>query len=359
MARPSRQVRVHGPYEHRRRFRIVVVDERGKTRAFLYETQKQAQQVKRSILREANATVNKILSEAFEMYETFLLKEKQNKPVSVDATVIRLRSFFPDHGMAVKAVDVARAQAYYAKYRTTPGPRTKKPPAVDTHRNVLAEVKTFMGWCVKKKLTPTNPFVGVEGVGRRKHGKPQLRIDESRKWMAVAMRLARQGDVGAVIALMTLLLGMRAGEIVGRVVRDVDDEGRLLWIPNSKTEAGRRSLEIPPVLQPFIQALVKNRRPEEKLFGNRWRDRPRKEVARICALAGVPKVCAHAMRGLHSTLAVQSGITGHVVAAALGHESFATTLQSYAKPEAQAAATQRTVLAVLEGGRHGDHGRAA
>ena len=78
------------------------------------------------------------------------------------------------------------------------------------------------------------------------------------------------------------------------------------------------------MLQPFVKALVKDRKPDEKLFGQKWRDRPRKEVARICALAGVPTVCAHAMRGLHSTLAVQSGVTGHVVAAALGHESFAT-----------------------------------
>jgi hypothetical protein len=32
---------------------------------------------------------------------------------------------------------------------------------------------------------------------------------------------------------------MRATEIVSRVVRDLDDEGRLLWIPDSKTEAGQ------------------------------------------------------------------------------------------------------------------------
>jgi len=57
------------------------------------------------------------------------------------------------------------------------------------------------------------------------------------------------------------------------------------------------------------------------------------------------------MRGLHSTLAVQSGITGHVVAAALGHESFSTTVQSYAKPEAVAAAKQKRVLKLIEGGR--------
>ena len=36
-------------------------------------------------------------------------------------------------------------------------------------------------------------------------------------------------------------------------------------------------------------------------------------------------VTAHTMRGLHGTLAVDSGITSHAVAAALGHESFRTT----------------------------------
>ncbi|HVV53582.1 MAG TPA: hypothetical protein VHO06_28255 [Polyangia bacterium] len=37
------------------------------------------------------------------------------------------------------------------------------------------------------------------------------------------------------------------------------------------------------------------------------------------------------MRGLHGTLAVETGISAHAVAAALGHESVTTTLQSYAK----------------------------
>ena len=32
-----------------------------------------------------------------------------------------------------------------------------------------------------------------------------------------------------------MVMGMRANEIVSRVVRDLDDDGRLLWIPDSKT----------------------------------------------------------------------------------------------------------------------------
>jgi hypothetical protein len=66
--------------------------------------------------------------------------------------------------------------------------------------------------------------------------------------------------------------------------------------------------------------------------------------------SGVPMVTAHGMRGLHSTLAMAAGETGHVVAGSLSHASVATTVQSYAKPEAVAGAQQRRTLTVLTGG---------
>jgi hypothetical protein len=50
-------------------------------------------------------------------------------------------------------------------------------------------------------------------------------------------------------------------------------------------------------------------------------------------------------------VAVDSGITSHAVASALGHESFKTTAESYAKREAVAGAQQKRALAVLTGGR--------
>ena len=150
---------------------------------------------------------------------------------------------------------------------------------------------------------------------------------------------------------MCLLMGMRCSEVVSRVVRDLDDEGRLFWIPDSKTLAGRRKLQVPDYLQPYLVALAKGREPTAALFGEHWRDWPRRWVQRICKAAGVPKVSAHAMRGLHSTLAVDSGITSHAVAAALGHESFKTTAESYAQRDAVASAQQKRVLGVLKGGR--------
>jgi integrase len=107
----------------------------------------------------------------------------------------------------------------------------------------------------------------------------------------------------------------------------------------------------PESLQPHLVELARERAPQAALFGEHRRDWPRKWVQRICKAAGVPKVSAQGMRGLHGTLAVDSGITAHAVASALGHESFKTTAAQYAKCEAVAGAQQKRALAVLTGGK--------
>jgi hypothetical protein len=68
--------------------------------------------------------------------------------------------------------------------------------AVDSHRAILAAAKTFLRWCmVEKKWIARSPIDGVKGVGKRRHGKMQLRIDEARKWLEAAIKLADSGKV--------------------------------------------------------------------------------------------------------------------------------------------------------------------
>jgi integrase len=96
-----------------------------------------------------------------------------------------------------------------------------------------------------------------------------------------------------------------------------------------------RRLRIPEVLQPLLARLAALKGPNDFLFGpkaNRWW--LRSAVRRICSVAQTPVVNPHGLRGTHATLAVQAGVTGDAVAAALGHESFAVTASHYAKPEA-------------------------
>jgi len=113
----------------------------------------------------------------------------------------------------------------------------------------------------------------------------------------------------------------------------------VLVIPRAKTRAGVRRLRIPDIPQPLLGALASDKEPNDALFGptaHRWW--LRLAVRRICGIAKTPVVSPHGLRGTHATLAVQAGVTGDAVAAALGHESFAVTTPHYAKPESVSGA---------------------
>jgi len=334
-----------------------VVEAAGNRAARDFETEEEAIQVIRSLNREIRKAGEKTIAEAKEEYEVYLRDEKQNKERSYTATLWRLGIFFPDAELSLPALTPPKCAGYYQALRVRET-KYRKPLAVDSHRNILAEARTFLKWCMGRGYLRANPLEGVEGTGKRRHGKPQLRIDEARKWQARALQLADEGEGGAVAALVTLVMGLRAGEVVSRVVRDLDDGGGLLWIPDSKTEAGKRTLQVPEVLRPHLVALAEGKKSDELLFGYHDRNWPRKWVGRICKAAGVPRVTAHGMRGLHGTLAVETGISAHAVAAALGHESVTTTLQSYAKAGAGAGARQEKVLTVLAGGKKSEESAA-
>lgn len=228
---------------------------------------------------------------------------------------------------------------------------------VDTHRNALAAAKAFGAWCVEQSWLRENPAAVVKPVGQRNRGKPQLRIDEARKLVEVCLRRAERGHEGAVAVLTALLLGLRASEVTDRVVRDLDDGGKLLWIPVGKTRRSRRTLEVPELVRPYLRRLAEGRAPDEQLIARtaskngRRRDRYwlLEVLHRLCKEAGVPAVCAHSLRGLHATLATEAGATPHLVASALGHASPQVTALHYTDPTTADRARTRKVLGRLAG----------
>jgi hypothetical protein len=117
-------------------------------------------------------------------------------------------------------------------------------------------------------------------------------------------------------------------ERVSRRVADLDEDQEsadLLWIPCAKAPAGRRTLDVPAELRPLIAALVEAKTAERHLFecqrpheraaykphGRGW---VIDQVHRICDRAEVPRVTAHAMRGLLATLTAERGLAGHLIA---------------------------------------------
>ena len=165
---------------------------------------------------------------------------------------------------------------HYEELRPRPSPKTNKPFAADTHRNLLAQTKSFLGWCVERHWLRANPSAGVKGIRRRRpRGKSlgktgnTLRVKEARAWYVKAVELAGAGDQGATAALLAMLLGMCASEIASRRVADLDEDGApgdLLWIPCAKTPPGRRTLEVLAVLRPLLVECAEGTAAESHLF---------------------------------------------------------------------------------------------
>jgi integrase len=191
-------------------------------------------------------------------------------------------------------------------------------------RCVLAEAKTFPQWCKERPRSwlRVHPLTEVKGVGKRRHGKPQLRPEEGLKGREVALQLAAEED-GACAALLLLDTGARPGEVVSRQVRDLIDDARWVlvdgvegedgqgWSP--KTERSKRPLgPVPADLRRLLLAQAKGKLPQSYLFPGKdaaphdvgWVDN---WVKRICRRAGVPERCAHSLRGLRTTLDLLAG----------------------------------------------------
>lgn len=339
-----RQPGIYGPYRHGAKWRLHVIGSEGGLTCFSFDSKAEALEDKRKAEKRVEAQTGLRLDLAIDEYEEHM-KRKNLKPRTIKSTRERLVMFFGEE-ISRPVATVSNALCV-SRYRAL----TEK-VATDTHRNALNQTRTFFKWCVAQRWIYSNPTADIEGQGKRKKGKPQLRYDEARKWQASAVELARAGEVGAVAALATLMLGMRASEIATRQVRDLDDGGRLLWIPDSKTESGKRTLEVPDVLRDLMLPLKADKLPEAPLFGaGRTRYWIAYWVQRICELAGVQRVCAHSMRGLHASMAVTAGATPQLVAAALGHASYAVTQQHYVSSAAEGNAKQKAALRVLEGGK--------
>lgn len=364
----KRSERVLGPYKDRTEFRVIQIDSAGNRESVVFETEAKAERYIEILRADLNRDEH-TTETALEAYKTYL-KDKGNKDTSSDVTEWAVNLFFPS-AVPLQLLSGKRCEALYTDLRTRVSAKTKKAVSADTHRNVLAQVKSFLGWCVARGWLRENPSAGVKGIGKRRpRGKSlgkngnTLRVKEARAWYVKAVELAERGDEGATAALVALLLGMRASEITTRRVADLDEDsapGDLLWIPCSKTPAGRRTLEVPEVLRPLLVRSTADKQPSAYLFEAEdgkphWRDWILHNVHRVCDGAEVPRVTAHALRGLLATLTAERGLAGHLIAATLGHDDERTTMTAYAAPGAAAAGAGRRGLVLLKGGKKAESG---
>lgn len=343
---PKSVARVLGPYPNGPKWRLVLLDGASR-KALLADTREAALKLRENLLGQIKSHTYRTIGEALEEYLGALAARDV---ITVDKIRRMLRLFLPLDEL-LSAISPERAEQMYLAetQRTKPN---GQPIAADTHHLVLRRSKQFYKWALARRYVDRNPFAEVRPIGRPRLGKPQLRIDEARRLVDCALVQAQKLDVGSTAALIQIFLGLRPTESMIRVVRDLDDQGRVLWVPFGKTRNARRRLQVPEVLRELLLRHAQGKSADAPLLGppgERMHTRHTlcHRLKQLCEEAKVPRVCPHSLRGLNATLALDAGATAHQVAAALGHASFSITARHYADASTVANAGLRKVAEVL------------
>ena len=352
--RRQNTARVLGPYEEKGRWRLIIVEDGGR-RSVFFPTQEEALKFKSGTEREISRPASRKIADVLVKWHTEKRRTGRCKPQSADHQFERAKSFFASVSEEdIAALTPRRAAALYQEATERISCKTGTVLAVASHRFDLLMAQCFYRWAVRRGYVSATPFREVKPIGRVNAGKPQLRIEEARRFTSAAFDyFEEKQNPLAIGALLALTMGLRTSEVLKRVVRDLDDGARCLWIDEGKTVSARRHLEVPELMQPYLRRLAEGKKAEDFLFGSGRNGGPRRRpkmwamVQRLCLRAGVPLVCTHSLRGLWATLAVQSGAASHTVAANLGHHSFEVTERHYAQGSAVSNAATARVLGVL------------
>jgi integrase len=332
------------PQRHGHKWRVVHPDEQGRRARTTFDSEREALKFIDDFYAATASAFGHSVAQAVDDY----LASRRSaglKAGTVTTLGYRLKGLLrsAERDRPLTTMTAAVAKRLLAERKTKRGKR----PSTDTLLGELVAAQGWSAWCVKQGWLRVDPFVGLEVTGARNRGKAQLRIDEARRYVEVALL---EGTPAGLAAAMALLMGMRASEITGRQVRDVDDRGRVLWIERAKTKRGDRHLEVPEVLRAPLLALCESRKSTEPLFGPVDRHWVGYHVRRLCGVAKVPEVCPHGLRGTQASISVLAVPAEHV-AAALGQTGPAVTRRHYLSGGAEERGRGRAALKVIEGGK--------
>ena len=335
---------VYGPYPNGDKWRLVVLTSDGRRKSKVVDTYEQAQGIKQTLA--ASLSDDATMPIATAIGEFLAHKRKQGlKPISLRGWADRL-ALLPQE-LAIAELKPADALALYNAWVES--------VAVATHRARLRFARGFFAWAIDRGYVTRNPFAAVRPIGKPRRGKLQPRVDEARKLYAELFRLAWAGESPAGCLLVQILQGARSSEVWGLRVRDVDADATRLHVAadGGKTANATRTLEIDvPALRDLLQHFRQGKQPGDYLFSRTCADGSTnsalyKYLRRLCARLNIPRVCPHALRGLHATLAVQQGVSSRAVAGVLGHGSDEITRRHYIAPGTEKAGAARDLAALL------------
>lgn len=125
---------------------------------------------------------------------------------------------------------------------------------------------------------------------------------------------------------LALTTGIDRGPMLALRAKDFDEATGILWVPDTKTSARPRKLELSPEAQAYVRMAAAGREPHEKLFDLTERQvRSRWEAIR--EKIGRPDVRWKDLRGVFATYYLEAGGSPRELQNILGHAALNMTLR--------------------------------
>lgn len=342
---------IYGPYPPspgRTRWRVQVYDPKTQRKlSVTAESQEAALALRERLEHEVKHAAPLLVHDAIAQYlevKRYDIRSMQQ----VEDLGRKLRQLCPN--VQVSSVTPQKAEQYYLEATQQKGKFGSLRPA--THHARLRLAKALWTWLIRRDLAKHNPWEKVEPIGKVSSGKPQLDESDARKLDRFLFTQAEAGDEGALALLVELYLGLRSSEVLSLTVGAC--QGQTVYVHGTKTKNARRKLALYGPVAELLERHCRNRPESERVFAANLPKQPSanwayKRLKKICGQLGIPSICPHSLRGLHSSLALEAGATTHHVAKALGHASFGTTARHYAKPESIEVGRAHRFVAALHG----------
>ncbi len=225
-------------------------------------------------------------------------------------------------------------------------PTKDKPLSPFTIRGYVRVMKVFFGWCVDEELLPSNPSARLVQPKAPEYLIPTFTLEHIEKMLATCDLSTGEGFRNYVLLLLFLDTGMRASELCGLHVTDIQDRYiKVLGKGRKEREIGLHP-EVGKLVWKYIHKYRKPRNPEEtSLFIGRYGE-PLKyggvksvieDVKKASGIEGV-RVSAHTFRHTFAKFYLDRGGEIFKLSREMGHSTVQVTeiyLKDYRSSEAR------------------------
>lgn len=240
-----------------------------------------------------------------------------------------------------------------------------------TVKHYFATINTALNQAVKWQLIPSNPCAAIEPP-KRKKTKMNVLTPEQVNTLLESVKNGKY-SVMYIPILLAVTCGLRRGEIIALTWDNVDLANGIITVSESaairvdgkniitdtKTEAGQRSISMPPSIIPILKEHRKQQAENKLKLGSEYRDNNlvccwpngaeltpnyiTHTFKKVLKEAGLPDIRFHDLRHTNATLLLLQGVNTKVISERLGHSSIDVTLDIYGHilPEMQKEAAEK------------------